>query len=335
MNYYNEIKNRLIDNEIYQKVKDYSKERNKVITYYEIGKLLNEAGGKYGDKIIEEYSKRLMVEVGKKYNRRTLYRMRQFYVMFNNEKVSPVVTQLTSDEKVSTVLTQSNDRKKVSPLATQLADLQNWAPLGTNLSWSHYLLLFPLNDKNMVYYYIDQVKKRNLSVRQLDEIIKNKEYERLPFETKNKIVFYDKVDVKDLVPNPILIKNRNNIEITSEKSLHYLILEDIESFMKELGNSYSFIGSEYKIIIGDRNHYVDLLLFNIKYNCYVVVELKVTKFKADYISQVQKYMNYIDKNIKEYFNNETIGILICKRENKFVIEYCSDERIIVREYKIV
>jgi predicted nuclease of restriction endonuclease-like (RecB) superfamily len=103
----------------------------------------------------------------------------------------------------------------------------------------------------MVYFYIDQVKKRNLSVRQLDEIIKNKEYERLPFETKNKIVFYDKVDVKDLVPNPILIKNRNNIEITSEKSLHYLILEDIESFMKELGNSFSFIGSEYKIKIGD------------------------------------------------------------------------------------
>ena len=335
MNYYNEIKNRLIDNEIYQKVKDYSKERNKVITYYEIGKLLNEAGGKYGDKIIEEYSKRLMVEVEKKYNRRTLYRMRQFYVMFNNEKVSPVVTQLTSDEKVSTVLTQSNDCKKVSPLATQLAGLQNWSPLGTSLSWSHYLLLFPLNDKNMVYYYIDQVKKRNLSVRQLDVIIKNKEYERLPIETKNKIVFDDKIEAKDLVPNPILIKNRNNIEITSEKSLHYLILEDIESFMKELGNSYSFIGSEYKIKIGDGNHYIDLLLFNIKYNCYVVVELKVTEFKADYISQVQKYMNYIDKNIKEYFNNETIGILICKRENKFIIEYCSNERIVVRKYKIV
>ena len=105
--------------------------------------------------------------------------------------------------------------------------------------------------------------------------------------------------------------------------------------MKELGNSFSFIGSEYKIKIGDRNHYIELLLFNIKYNCYVVVELKVTEFKVEYIAQVQKYMNYIDKNIKGYKNDKTIGIIICKRENKFIIEYCSDKRIIVREYKIV
>ena len=122
--------------------------------------------------------------------------------------------------------------------------------------------------------------------------------------------------------------------MVTEKALHRLILEDIESFMKELGDSFSFIGSEYKIKIGDRNYYIDLLLFNIKYNCYVVVELKVTEFKVEYISQVQKYMNYIDKNIKEIDNN-TIGILICKKENKFVIEYCSDDRIAVREYESV
>ncbi len=79
------------------------------------------------------------------------------------------------------------------------------------------------------------------------------------------------------------IKN-NRLKIATEKALHNLILEDIESFMKELGNSFSFVGSEYKIKIGDRNHYIDLLLFNIKYNCYVVAELKVTEFKAEYIS---------------------------------------------------
>ena len=78
MNYYNEIKNKIIDNELYRQVKDYSKERHKVITYFEIGRLLNEAGGKYGDKIIDEYSKKLVKEVGKKYNRRTLYRMKNF-----------------------------------------------------------------------------------------------------------------------------------------------------------------------------------------------------------------------------------------------------------------
>ena len=80
MNYYDEIKNKIIDNEVYGKVKDYSKERHKVITYFEIGKLLNEVGGKYGDNIIDEYSKKLVLEVGKKYNRRTLFRMKQFYI---------------------------------------------------------------------------------------------------------------------------------------------------------------------------------------------------------------------------------------------------------------
>ena len=95
MNYYEEIKNKIIDNEIYSKVKDYSKERNTVNTYFEIGRLLTEAGGKYGDNIIEEYSKKLVIEVGKKYNRRTLFRMKQFYKVFNDEKVSTLSTQLT------------------------------------------------------------------------------------------------------------------------------------------------------------------------------------------------------------------------------------------------
>ena len=222
--------------------------------------------------------------------------MKQLYNLFNEEKVSPLVTQLTC---------------------------------------THYLVLLSIKDKNAIYYYIEQISKRNLSKRQLEEIIRNKEYERLPEDTKNKLITKDKIDINDLVTNPILIRNKYNIEIVSEKALHRLILEDIESFMKELGNSFSYIGSEYKIKISDRNHYIDLLLFNIKYNCYVVVELKVTEFKAEYISQVQKYMNYIDKNIKEISNNDTIGILICKKENKFVIEYCSDERIVVREYKLV
>ena len=290
MNYYNEIKNKLIDNEIYTKVKDYSKERHKIITYFEIGKLLNEAGGKYGDNIIDEYSKKLTLEVGKKYNRRTLFRMKQFYSMFSDEKVSQAATQL---------------------------------------SWSHYVELLPLKNTDEIRYYINICREQNIGRDLLRKKIHNNEYNRLPIETKNKLIFDDKIEAKDLVPNPILIRNKNNIEIFNEKALHNLILEDIESFMRELGNSLSFIGSEYKIKIGDRNHYIDLLLFNIKFNCYVVIELKVTQFKVEYISQVQKYMNYIDKNIKEISNNNTMGILICKRENKFVIEYCSDERIAI------
>ena len=97
--------------------------------------------------------------------------------------------------------------------------------------------------------------------------------------------------------------------------------------MKELGNSFSFVGSEYKIKLGNRYNYIDLLLFNIKYNCYVVIELKVTELKKEYIGQINLYMNYIDKNIKSINQDKTIGIIICKKDNHFVMEYCSDDRI--------
>lgn len=296
MNYYNEIKNKIIDNEVYAKIKDYSRERNKVITYFEIGRLLTEAGGKYGDNIIDEYSKKLILEVGKKYNRRTLFRMKQFYNVFSNEKVSTMLTQL---------------------------------------SWSHYLLLISLNDYNEIIYYIRVAKDNNLSQRQLQERIKNNEYKRLPIETRSKITNSKLLNIKDLVPNPILIKNKNNIDIINEKVLHQLILEDIESFMKELGNGFCFIGSEYKIKIGDNFYKIDLLLFNIKYNSYVVVELKVCELRKEHIGQIEVYMNYIDKNIKKISQDKTIGIIICRKNNKYVIEYCSYNRIISREYELV
>lgn len=105
--------------------------------------------------------------------------------------------------------------------------------------------------------------------------------------------------------------------------------------MKELGNGFTFIENEYKIKFGDRYNYIDLLLYNIKYKCYVVVELKVTELKKEHTGQIMTYMNYIDKNIKTIYENETVGIIICKKNNKYVIEFCSDKRIITREYELV
>ena len=294
MNYYNEIKSELINNEINRKVKNYSINKSDLNTYYNVGKMLSEAGKQYGESIIKNYSIKLVSEVDKKYNETNLKRMRQFYWK-----------------------------------------VEKGATLWHQLSWSHYRLLITLETIEEINYYSKVAVESLYSVRKLEDKIKSNEYKRLPEESKLKLITDDKINIKDLVPNPIIIKNSNSYEIISEKVLQKLILEDIESFMKELGSTFSFIGSQYKIKISDRNNYIDLLLFNIKYNCYVVVELKVTEFKVEYIAQVQKYMNYIDKNVKETTNNNTIGILICKKENKFVIEYCSDERIAVRKYELV
>ena len=144
-------------------------------------------------------------------------------------------------------------------------------PLGSKLSWSHYRELITIKNLDEIIYYIDVCEKNNLSKRELQERIKNNEYERLPEETKNRIISKTESSVIDYVKNPIIIKNKYNTNDISEKVLQQLILEDIESFMNELGNSFCFISSEYKIKLGDRYNYIDLLLFNIEYNCYVVI----------------------------------------------------------------
>ena len=292
MNYYNEIKDKLLDNEIYSKVKDYSKERHRLETYYEVGKLLSEAGKHYGEGIIKEYYKKLTSELGKTYSITTLKYIRQFYVF------------------------------------------QKGQPLAGQLTWSHYIELLSIKDINKMKYYINLSINNSLTKRELRERIKSKEYERLPELTKEKLINKEEPSIKDLVPNPIIIKNKNNYEVKSEKALQFLILDNISSFLKELGNGFSFIDSEYKIKIGNIYNYIDLLLFNMEYNCYVVVELKITELKKEHIGQIEVYMNYIDKNVKKIFHDKTIGIIICKKDNDFIIEYSSDDRILTRFYEI-
>ena len=165
--------------------------------------------------------------------------------------------------------------------------------------------------------------------------IKLKEYERLPEDTKYKLINKEEASIVDYVKNPIRIKNNKNYEIVTEKILQKSILEDIPTFLKELGSGFTFIDNEYKIKLGDRYNYIDLLLYNIKYKCYVVIELKITELKKQYTGQIMTYMNYIDKNIKTIEENKTVGIIICKQDNEYVIKYCSDDRIIAREYELV
>ena len=300
MNYYNEIKNKLIDNEVYKRAKDYSKNRNEISTYYEVGRLLIEAQGgenraKYGDGLIKEYSERLTKDLGKKYSITSLKYMRMFYILY---------------EKSPT--------------------------LSDQLTWGHYKEILKFNDINEINYYISIIESYNLSVRELRERIKNKEYQRLDDNTKLKLINKEEVNVNDFIKNPIIIKDRLGIdkENISEKILQRLIIEDIEGFMKELGDGFCFIGSEYKIKIGSTYNYIDLLLFNIKFNCYVVIELKVCELKKEHIGQIEVYMNYIDKHIKSINQDKTIGIIISRRDNHYYIEYSSDNRIYTRDYVI-
>ena len=269
---------------------------NKVNVYFETGKLLSEAGKEYGKNIIKQYSEKLMIDVGKKYNERTLYGMRKFYEKFSNEKLNPV---------------------------------------GSKLSWSHYRELLVIKNINEIKYYIDVCEKNNLSKRQLQERIKNKEYERLSDETKDKLIKLEQLKVDDLIPNPIILKTNSLNEKLTEYALKQIILNNLDDFLLQLGSYFTYVGNEYKIKLGNKYNYIDLLLFNIEYNCYVVVELKIIELKKEHIGQIQVYMNYIDNTLKKITQDKTIGIIICKKDNKYVIKYCSDPRIIAKEYELV
>ena len=293
MNYYDEIKNELVNNEIYKRVKDYSKNKHDLSTYYNVGKLLSEAGKSYGDGIIKEYSKRLTNELGKKYSYTYLTRMRQFYLL----------------------------GKKVAPLAQQL-------------TWSHYVELISLKNIDEIRYYIDISASQNLSRNELRNRIKSKEYERLDNKTKEKLINKEDTLVSDFIKDPIIINNSlNHIEI-SERVLKELILNDLDIFLKQLGNGFCYIENEYKIKIGNTYNYIDILLYNIEFNCYIVVELKVTELRKEHIGQIEVYMNYIDKNKKRIGMSNTIGLIISKYKNEYIIEYSSDNRIKVTTYLI-
>ena len=260
------------------------------MNYYNVGKMLSDAGKHYGEGIIKKYSKKLTVDLGKGYTQTRLKYFRRFYEVFSK---SPTLSDV--------------------------------------LTYSHYCEVIWFSEFKMNYYLKIAIREK-LSVRQLRERIKQKEYERLPEETKIKILEDNNYKIDDFIKSPIIIRNSNKYNDISEKVLQNLILEDIENFMRELGNGYTFVGSEYRIIIGDRYNYIDLLLFNYMFNCFVVVELKITELRKEHIGQIEVYMNYVDKNLKRINQDKTIGIIICKKDNKYVIEYCSDNRIISREY---
>ncbi len=231
MNYYNEIKNTLVKNEVYKKVKDYSKNRSDLNTYFEVGRLIVEAQGgearaKYGNKLIKEYAERLTKELGKGYTYTNLSRMRQFYLL--SLKVAAV------------------------------------RQLSGNLTWTHYRILLSIKDVNEIEYYVNIAILQNLSYRELRERIKSKEYERIGYKIE-----LQELKVNTLIKNPILIKVKNRNEKLTEHTLYQSILENLDNFFKDHGIGFLYAGSEVKIMLGDRYNYIDFLLC--KYYFYKII----------------------------------------------------------------
>ena len=299
-NKYLEIKEELLQSRIDKKIDTYFVNRNELTHYYNVGKMIIEAQGgeeraKYGDSLIKKFSEKLVKELGKGYSTRSLKYMRKYYLF-----------------------------QKGQPVAAQ------------SLTWTHYIIILSLNDSFEINYYINQTVSNHWSKRELQKHIKSKEYQRLSTSTKNKLINKEELDIYDNIKNPIYINTFGNIkENIEEKALKSFILRDLDNFLKQLGNGFCYIENEYKIFIGNKPNYIDILLFNIIYSCYVVVELKVTNSKKDHLGQIMVYMNYIDKHVKRINQDKTIGIIVCKKDDKYLIEYSSDNRIKITTYELV
>ena len=137
-----------------------------------------------------------------------------------------------------------------------------------------------------------------------------------------------------MVPSTIVIPSDKLKKELTEKVLEELVIKNISIVMKQLGEGYSFIESQYKINVGNKKNYIDLLLFNIKFNNYVVIELKAREFRKEDIGQIKLYMNYIDKEVKNITQNKTMGIIITKEINEFVIRYIKENNIAISTFDI-
>ena len=303
MNYYKEIKNLIEEKEVNDKVRYLESNKETIKTYYEIGRLLIEAQdgeekAKYGDGLIKKWSSELSREYGKGYNLTNLKNMRQLYLIIKKSRTS--CDQLT-------------------------------------LTWSHWRYLLPLKNENERNYYINRCIQNNLSVRGLINEIKTKSFDRLSYADKKNIkLITDKetsLDIKDMIHDPILINIDDNEKI-SEKVLKKYILKELEHFFLELGTGFTFVGSEYKLSYDNKNYYVDLLLFNTELNRYIVCELKLGEIKPGDVAQTKVYMMLTDKFLKRRFHNETIGIIITRKNGKLALEYVSDPNIFVTTYRL-
>ena len=301
MNYYDEIKNILVDNAIGRKVRKYKSNQKDLESYYNVGKLLVEAQGgeeraKYGDGLIKEYSKRLSSELGKGYSIQNLKNMRRLYLFFQKRQTLSVLFE------------------------------------NINITWSNICEILYLKNVDEIEYYLKLSNELCLTTRELRKKIKSDEYNRLPVKVKEKLKSNEAVSTSEKVPSPVVLRDLRVDGKLTEKLVQKWIDEYPTLFCKALGEGYSYIESQYKIKIGANYNYIDVLLFNTFDLNYVVVEIKVTELKKEHIGQIQTYMNYVDVNLKKEFHNKTTGILLVRENNEWLIKYINNNDIVVREF---
>ncbi len=274
--------------------------------YWNIGKAIMEMQqgderASYGDAVLERLAQRLTAEFGKGFSKRNLERMRKFYVCF------PITTTVSSQ-----------------------------------LSWSHYLELIKIDEEPKRNFYIKETINSKWSVRELQRQRDSLLYERLTLSAdKEKILeLAEKGQVlktnKDLVKDPFVLEFLDIKENTGylESDLEKNIIEHLKEFLLELGKGFSYVGN---LTLEEDHFYPDLVFYNRLLRCFVIIDLKIGKVSHQDIGQMQMYVNYYDREIKQNDENPTVGILLSTNKNETVVKYTlpkDNKTIFSSEYKL-
>ena len=304
--FFNNIKDLVINsrNKVYQTVNT-----EMLNLYWNIGKIIMEIQqgderASYGDAVLEKLSQKLTNEFGKGFSSRNLRTMRKFYLMY-----------------------------------------PNWKTVSSKLSWSHYLELIKIEEVNKRNFYLNECINSKWSVRELQRQRDSLLYERLSISAdKEKILeLSTKGQVlnngKDLVKDPFVLEFLDIKENTSyrESDLEKNIIEHLKEFLLELGQGFSFVGNQIRLTLENEHFYPDLVFYNRLLKCFVIIDLKIGKVTHQDIGQMQMYVNYYDREIKEENENKTIGILLSTNRNKTVVKYTlpeDNDTIFSSEYKL-
>ena len=295
--YYEEIEHLIKRNEVSKRVRKLEENYSLVETYWHIGKIIVEAqGGSTRAKYGNELIKKWSIKLTELYGKG--------YDASNLKRFRQFYLVFRKDGAVR-----------------------------HQLSWTHIRKLLPIKDENKRNYFINLCIKNNLSERELTREIKSNAYERLVDKPdKIDIIVPTKYSITSDMKNPIIIPVKS--EVASEHDLELNILANLDFFFKQLGNGFLYAGHQYKISEGKNSYYVDILLFNYKMNAFVVVELKLRSLRKEDKAQMEFYMKLIDEQVKEAYHNKTIGIIISKESDEFIVNFVRGADIIPLNYEL-
>lgn len=308
-----------------------------VYTYYEIGRYIieEEQGGKvraeYGKGILKRVSEQLTERLGKGWSVENLTSMRKFYLLY-----SEIVTNgyEISETRAADIATPSTTENRSQRLRNHKFPLQ----------WSHYQILTHVKDPNARRFYEIEAFKQQWSKRQLQRQIGSGLYERLALsrdkEEVMRLAKEGQVVEKptDIIKDPVVLEfiGLKADAAYSESDLESAIISRLQDFLLEMGKGFLFEARQKRFTFEERHFYVDLVLYNRLLQCYVLVDLKMDDLTHQDLGQMQMYVNYYDRFVKEDFEKPTIGILLCERKNDALVELTlpQDANIYAQQYAL-